>query len=138
MLPCRGAVLQRPLSHEVDGTRAMRTSNERCSTPPTRRLTHEDPAHDERAPERHGALAKPSRARSRVPEPKGGQRVADDVPISQDLNAESVDLARLAALLRRACGPSVVGAVVGRARLQDELARDLGCSALMAQRMIDT
>jgi hypothetical protein len=115
----------------------MRTSNQRCSTPPTRRLTHEDPAPDERSPERHGVLTKPSRARSRVPEPSGGQGVADGEPISQDLDAESVDLARLAALLRRACGPSVLGAVVGRARLQDELARELGCSALMAQRLVD-
>lgn len=58
--------------------------------------------------------------------------------MGQQMNSEDVDLSVLTASLRRACGPSVVGAVVGRARLQDELMRNLGCSTLMAKGLIDT
>jgi hypothetical protein len=113
----------------------MRTSDERCSTPATRTLTGADPAHDDRSPERHRFRAQ---ARNPVPASIGGPGVAVDEAISHGLNAETVDLSRLAALLRRACGPSVVGAVVGRARLQDELTRHLGCSVPMAQSIVGT
>jgi hypothetical protein len=116
----------------------MRTSDERCSRPATRTLTGADPAHDDRSPERHRFRAQPPRARSLVPASIGGPEIAVDEAIRHGLNAETVDLSRLAALLRRACGPSVVGAVVGRARLQDELTRHLGCSVPMAQSIVGT
>lgn len=115
----------------------MRTSNERCSTPGTRIPTRAEPGNEGKSPERRGALATPSRGWSLVPDRTGGQVVAVGEPLGQGLSPESVDVSLLAALLRRACGPSVVGAVVGRARLRDELARQLGCSAPMAQGLID-
>jgi hypothetical protein len=55
--------------------------------------------------------------------------------VSQGFNPDSADLSTLAEVLRR--GPSVVGRVVGRARLQGELTRHLGCSALVAERLVD-
>lgn len=58
--------------------------------------------------------------------------------MDQRMNPEDVELAALAASLRRAPSASVVGAVMGRARLQDELMRHLGCSAPVAKRLIDT
>jgi hypothetical protein len=53
----------------------------------------------------------------------------------QALPLDGVDLSPLAEVLRR--GPSVVGRVVGRACLQGELSRHLGCSALTAERLVD-
>jgi hypothetical protein len=58
--------------------------------------------------------------------------------MSQDPNPESVDLAALVVVLRRTCGSSVVGAVVGRTRLRDEVTRHLECSLLMAEAIVDT
>jgi hypothetical protein len=51
---------------------------------------------------------------------------------------ESVDLEVLKAVLRRVCGSSVAGAVMGRTRLRDEVTRHLGCSLLMGERLVDT
>jgi hypothetical protein len=59
-------------------------------------------------------------------------------PMSQDPDPESVDLATLVVVLRRTCGASVLGAVVGRTRLRDEITRHLDCSLLMAERIVDT
>lgn len=54
------------------------------------------------------------------------------------LDVESIDLAVLLEVLDRRCGPLVDGEVVGRTRLRDEAALYLGCSALEAERVIDT
>ena len=53
------------------------------------------------------------------------------------MNAED-SLSDLAASLDRAWGRSMVGAVMGRARLEEELIRHLGCSAVTAKGLIDT
>jgi hypothetical protein len=58
--------------------------------------------------------------------------------MTRRLVAEEVDLAELARVLRAACGPSVVGAVVGRTLLRDEVARHLVCSQLEAETLVDT
>jgi hypothetical protein len=58
--------------------------------------------------------------------------------MSEDVNPERVDLAELVLMLRRTCGPSVVGAAVGRTRLRDEVTRHLGCSRLTGDRLVDT
>lgn len=50
---------------------------------------------------------------------------------------ESIDLWLAAAVLRSACGSSLVGAVMGRASLRNELTRHLGCTPLMAKKLID-
>jgi len=55
-----------------------------------------------------------------------------------DCNPESVDLVALKLALRARCGSSVAGAVIGRTRLRDEVARHLGCSLLMSERLVDT
>lgn len=49
----------------------------------------------------------------------------------------AVDLEELRGVLRRACGASVARAVVGRTRLREEIRRHLGCSALVAERLVD-
>ena len=54
------------------------------------------------------------------------------------LDLESLDLAVLAAVLSSACRPPIEGAVVGRTRLRDEVARHLGCSQLEAELVVDT
>jgi predicted DNA-binding transcriptional regulator len=51
---------------------------------------------------------------------------------------ESIDLEALGAVLRRVCGHSVAGAVLGRTRLRDEVSRHLGCSLLMSEQVVDT
>jgi predicted DNA-binding transcriptional regulator len=53
-------------------------------------------------------------------------------------NPEDVDLEVLKEVLRGLCSSSVVGAVIGRTRLRDEVTRHLGCSLLMAERLVDT
>jgi hypothetical protein len=58
--------------------------------------------------------------------------------MTQTFDLEGVDLAAMVSVLRRACGSSVMGAVVGRTRLRDELTRQLGCSLLMGEMIIDT
>lgn len=58
--------------------------------------------------------------------------------MSQDIDPEGIDLAVLIGVLRRICGESVAGAVIGRTRLRDEVARHLGCSLLMGERVVDT
>ena len=55
-----------------------------------------------------------------------------------DDSPEHVDLEAVKIVLRRVCGSSVVGAVIGRTRLRDEVARHLGCSLLMSERIVDT
>jgi potassium-dependent mechanosensitive channel len=51
---------------------------------------------------------------------------------------EAVDLANLASMLKEAAGRSVVGAVVGRTRLRDEVVRHLQCSQLEGEQIVDT
>jgi hypothetical protein len=58
--------------------------------------------------------------------------------MTQSLDPEQIDLADLAALLRRTCGGSVLGAVVGRTRLRDEIVHHLGCSQLEGEMLVDT
>jgi predicted DNA-binding transcriptional regulator len=58
--------------------------------------------------------------------------------MTQTFNLEGVDLAAMVSVLRRACGSSVMGAVVGRTRLRDEITHQLGCSLLMGEMIIDT
>lgn len=41
-------------------------------------------------------------------------------------------------MLRETCGPSLMGAIVGRTRFRDEVARHLGCSKLEAETLVDT
>ncbi len=120
----------------------MRTSNERCTAPPKRTLTNstpaeETPAKENKAPDHDRSQTGLSRPGPRPSGPTASQVVAVDEALRQGGHPENVDLSLLAALLRRACGPSLVGAVVGRARLQDELTRHLGCKALMSKRLVD-
>lgn len=58
--------------------------------------------------------------------------------MSQDMDPEGIDLAVLTSVLRRICGASVAGAVIGRTRLRDEVTRHLGCSLLMGETVVDT
>jgi len=51
---------------------------------------------------------------------------------------ESVDLAALRSALEERCGAFVEGEVVGRTALRDEVARQVGCSVLDAERLVDT
>ena len=54
------------------------------------------------------------------------------------LDPESIDLARLTGQLREAVSPPVQGSVEGRTRLRDAAVRILDCSLLEAERVIDT
>jgi hypothetical protein len=54
------------------------------------------------------------------------------------LDPESIDLATLSASLRRACGPALAGAVVGRTRIRDEVVHQLCCSELEGELLVDT
>lgn len=58
--------------------------------------------------------------------------------MNRNLNPETLDLARLADKLRKTCGPSSMGAVVGRTRFRDEVVRHLGCSQLEGETLVDT
>ena len=51
---------------------------------------------------------------------------------------EAIDLESVRRILEQSCGSFVEGEVVGRTRLRDEVARHTGCSALEAERIIDT
>jgi hypothetical protein len=51
---------------------------------------------------------------------------------------ENVDLEAVKVMLRHMCGPTVVGAVFGRTRLRDAVARHLGCSLVLGERVLDT
>ena len=51
---------------------------------------------------------------------------------------ETVDLAALTATLERRCGSFIAGPVVGRTLLRDQLVRELDCSELDAERLVDT
>jgi hypothetical protein len=51
---------------------------------------------------------------------------------------EQVDLAVLALDLRRTLGNKVLGAVVGRTLLRDEVVRRLRCSLLAGETLVDT
>ncbi len=51
---------------------------------------------------------------------------------------ESVDLAALRSALEARCGAFVEGEVVGRTALRDEVAQQVGCSVLDAERLVDT
>ena len=62
----------------------------------------------------------------------------DEFHLMQVTDPESVDLEALKSMLRRLCGTSVAGAVIGRTRLRDEVTRHLGCSLLMAEQIVDT
>ncbi|HTV21286.1 MAG TPA: hypothetical protein VMG12_21515 [Polyangiaceae bacterium] len=61
--------------------------------------------------------------------------LADD---RKRLDVESVDLDAVKGMLKHLCGTSVAGAVIGRTRLRDAVARHLGCSLLMAEQLVDT
>lgn len=54
------------------------------------------------------------------------------------VDPESVDLAVLLDVLRQSLGSSVLGSVVGKTRLRDVVLGHLGCSLLMAERLVDT
>lgn len=54
------------------------------------------------------------------------------------MNPENVDLAELARSIRTDCGPVVDGAVVGRTRMRDAVVRNLECSQLEAEQLVDT
>ena len=74
-------------------------------------------------------------------EPVDGMRRIDSLlqmGMTRVLHPESLDLARLAELLREGCGPTLMGEVVGRTRLRDELVRHLDCSQLEAETLVDT
>jgi predicted DNA-binding transcriptional regulator len=58
--------------------------------------------------------------------------------MTRHLSPEVLDLACLADMLRETCGPTVIGAVVGRTRLRDEVVRHLGCSQLEGETLVDT
>lgn len=51
---------------------------------------------------------------------------------------EAVDLVSVRAALEGSVGSFVEGEVVGRTQLRDEVARYLDCSALDAERIVDT
>lgn len=57
---------------------------------------------------------------------------------SKRLDLENVDLEALKTMLHRLCGASVAGAVIGRTRLRDAVARHLDCSLLTAEQLVDT
>lgn len=56
----------------------------------------------------------------------------------QQFDPESVDLAVLAQQLVSALGAHVEGAVIGKTRLRDEVVRQLGCSLLEGEQVVDT
>jgi hypothetical protein len=56
----------------------------------------------------------------------------------QVTDPESIDLEALEGMLRRLCGTSIAGAVIGRTRLRDAVSHQLGCSLLMAEQIVDT
>lgn len=58
--------------------------------------------------------------------------------MTRNIDPETLDLACLADVLREACGATVMGAVVGRTRLRDEVVRHLGCSQLEGETLVDT
>lgn len=58
--------------------------------------------------------------------------------MEKQFDPETVDLAAVRAVLEERCGPFVEGEVVGRTRLRDEVVRHLACSALDAERVVDT
>lgn len=58
--------------------------------------------------------------------------------MTRSIDPETIDLARLAAVLRGASGETVIGAVVGRTRLRDEVVRHLRCSQLEGETLVDT
>lgn len=54
------------------------------------------------------------------------------------LEPEQVDLAELVVALSCALGATVLGAVIGRTRLRDEVVRQLGCSQVEGEDLVDT
>lgn len=58
--------------------------------------------------------------------------------MERSFDPEAIDLASLRAQLEQRCGAFVEGEVVGRTLLRDEVARHLDCSALEAERVVDT
>jgi hypothetical protein len=58
--------------------------------------------------------------------------------MASPFNPEAVDLASVRDFLHDRCGSFVEGDVVGRTRLRDEVSRQLGCSELEAERLVDT
>jgi hypothetical protein len=54
------------------------------------------------------------------------------------LNDEPTDLAELTEAIRSRVGDSVDGAVLGRTRLRDAAQDELGCSAIEADRIVET
>jgi hypothetical protein len=112
----------------------MTTLDERCSTPAPRSTALSDHGNEPRAVEQRRTRAARAHAQNLVPEITGAPVPVIAGAVSQGFNPDSADLSALAEVLRR--GPSVVGAVVGRARLQRELTRHLGCSALVAERLV--
>lgn len=108
-------------------------SNEHCPTEGRRNLASSE--HPE------GEASKQHRCLAASPAPQGRPggvtgRVASGAAVGQSPNPVGVDLSSLAAVLGRACGCSVIGAVVGRSRLHGELVRHLGCSAPMAEMLL--
>jgi predicted DNA-binding transcriptional regulator len=58
--------------------------------------------------------------------------------MTRALDPETIDLSQLAEALREASGATLIGAVVGRTRLRDEVVRHLGCSQLEGETLVDT
>ncbi len=58
--------------------------------------------------------------------------------MSQPFVPENVDLAEVAAFLRESCGKTVLGSIVGRTILCDEVVRRLECSLLDGENVVDT
>ena len=58
--------------------------------------------------------------------------------MAREFDPESIDLAELTRMLRERCGSSVEGSLVGRTRLRDEVVRELGCSELEGEELVDT
>ena len=56
----------------------------------------------------------------------------------QRLDPERVDLASLTSHLRESFPSEPLGSIVGRTQLRDEVARQLGCSLLEAEQLVDT
>jgi hypothetical protein len=113
----------------------MTTSDERCSTPAPRSVAHSEHGKEPSALERRRTRAPRAQSQGLILETTGIPVPVTAGAVSQGPSLEGVELSRLAEVLRR--GPSVVGAVVGRARLQGEVTHHLGCSALTAERLVD-
>jgi hypothetical protein len=62
----------------------------------------------------------------------------DSIIVSATIDVDRLDPGELTRQLRARLGPFVEGAVVGRTDMRDELVRQLDCSQLMAEQLVDT